>query len=147
MAWDDELDPGGGAYAIAASVADRMRVLAGPGTGKSFAMKRRVARLLEVDRVDPAQILAVTFTRVAADDLHRELVALGVFYVGITRVKANPEAGLSGSLFLTHSLRMPVAMAHRAQISFSQQTYDEAHLQASSFLSELGASAPQPRMG
>lgn len=70
-----------------------------------------------------------------------------LFYVGITRVKANPEAGLSGSLFLTHSLRMPVAMAHRAQISFSQQTYDEAHLQASSFLSELGASAPQPRMG
>lgn len=51
--------------------------MAGPGTGKSFAMKRRVARLLE-SGVDPSHILAVTFTRVAADDLHRELVQMGV---------------------------------------------------------------------
>ena len=78
MAWDDDLDPRSVTHAIAASVANRMRVLAGPGTGKSFAMKRRVARLLEVEGIDPARILAVTFTRVAADDLHRELLALNV---------------------------------------------------------------------
>ncbi len=53
-----------------------MRVIAGPGTGKSFAMKRRVARLLEAG-ISPKQILAVTFTRVAAEDLHRELQKLG----------------------------------------------------------------------
>ena len=41
-------------------------------------MKRRVARILEVERVDPTAVLAVTFTRVAAEDLHRELVSLGV---------------------------------------------------------------------
>lgn len=40
-------------------------------------MKRRVARLLE-EGVEPASILAVTFTRVAAEDLHRELVGMGV---------------------------------------------------------------------
>lgn len=39
-------------------------------------MKRRVARLLEAD-VDPVDILPVTFTRVAAEDLHRELVGMG----------------------------------------------------------------------
>ncbi|WP_168196071.1 ATP-dependent helicase [Novosphingobium sp. EMRT-2] len=54
-----------------------MRVIAGPGTGKSFAMKRRVARLLE-SGVAPKELLAVTFTRVAAEDLHRELQKLGV---------------------------------------------------------------------
>jgi superfamily I DNA/RNA helicase len=54
-----------------------MRVVAGPGTGKSFAMKRRVARLLEMG-IEPGLILPVTFTRVAAEDLHRELVGMGV---------------------------------------------------------------------
>jgi DNA helicase II / ATP-dependent DNA helicase PcrA len=41
-------------------------------------MKRRVARLLEEDDVDAASVLPVTFTRVAAEDLHRELVSLAV---------------------------------------------------------------------
>ncbi|SLN66732.1 DNA helicase II [Roseovarius litorisediminis] len=40
-------------------------------------MKRRVARLLETG-VAPDLILPVTFTRVAAQDLHRELVGMGV---------------------------------------------------------------------
>jgi ATP-dependent DNA helicase UvrD/PcrA len=52
-------------------------VLAGPGTGKSFALKRRVARLLEGGTA-PSRILPVTFTKVAAEDLHRELVGMGV---------------------------------------------------------------------
>jgi superfamily I DNA/RNA helicase len=39
-------------------------------------MKRRVARLLE-EGVPPARILPVTFTRIAAEDLHRELVGMG----------------------------------------------------------------------
>lgn len=76
MAWDDNLLRGSPAYGIAASNHRRIRVLAGPGAGKSFAMKRRVARILEVERVNPACILPVTFTRVAAEDLHRELVGL-----------------------------------------------------------------------
>lgn len=75
MAWDKNLDPGSVAYAIATAPENRVRVLAGPGTGKSFAMKRRVARLLELG-VAPNEILAMTFTRVAAEDLHRELQQL-----------------------------------------------------------------------
>lgn len=77
MPWNEGLAPDSAAYAIASSVAERIRVLAGPGTGKSFAMKRRVARLLE-DDVEPARILPVTFTKVAAEDLHRELVQMGI---------------------------------------------------------------------
>lgn len=78
MPWNDDLQPGTPAHSIAASVHPRIRVLAGPGAGKSFAMKRRVARILEIEQVEPARVLAVTFTRVAAEDLHRELVSLGV---------------------------------------------------------------------
>ena len=76
MAWDTDLNPKSVAYAIASAKSSRMRVIAGPGTGKSFAMKRRVARLLE-QGITPKSILAVTFTRVAAEDLHRELQKLG----------------------------------------------------------------------
>lgn len=76
MAWDKDLDPESVAHAIATAPENRVRVLAGPGTGKSFAMKRRVAKLLE-EGVAPKEILAMTFTRVAAEDLHRELQNLG----------------------------------------------------------------------
>ena len=77
MAWDTGLDKSSVAYGIAAAPEPRVRVIAGPGTGKSFAMKRRVAKLLE-SGIAPKQVLAVTFTRVAAEDLHRELQKLGV---------------------------------------------------------------------
>ena len=76
MAWFDGLPPGSPAFRIAASQNEKIRVVAGPGTGKSFAMKRRVARLRS--GIAPARILAVTFTRVAAEDLHRELVGMNV---------------------------------------------------------------------
>ncbi len=77
MNWHEGLDEESPAYTVAASGSPRVRVVAGPGSGKSFAMKRRVARLLE-EGIDPRSILPVTFTRVAAEDLHRELVGMGV---------------------------------------------------------------------
>jgi DNA helicase-2/ATP-dependent DNA helicase PcrA len=76
MSWLDGLVPGTSPHSIAASLNRQIRVVAGPGTGKSFAMKRRVARLLE-SGIAPKNILPVTFTRVAAEDLHRELVGMG----------------------------------------------------------------------
>lgn len=77
MPWADGLTEGSPSHAIASSQNNRLRVVAGPGTGKSFAMKRRVARLLE-SGIDPTTILPVTFTRVAAEDLHRELIGMNV---------------------------------------------------------------------
>lgn len=62
---------------IASTDQSPLRVLAGPGTGKTFALMRRVKRLLE-DGVDPESILVSTFTRTAAQDLQAELDQLGV---------------------------------------------------------------------
>ena len=73
MAWDDNLS--GSAREIAATSRSPLRVVAGPGTGKTFALMRRVARLLEEGQ-DPTRILMVTFTRMAAIDLERELRVL-----------------------------------------------------------------------
>jgi superfamily I DNA/RNA helicase len=75
MAWDTGLL--GVARDIAANDNSTLRVMAGPGTGKSFALKRRVARLLE-QGADSARILAVTFTRNAAASLVEDLQSLGV---------------------------------------------------------------------
>lgn len=76
MKWDKELD--GKSLEIAQNKAQRLRVMAGPGTGKSFAMKRRITRLIEEDKIDPKEILAVTFTRTAAADLKKEFINLGI---------------------------------------------------------------------
>lgn len=54
-----------------------MHVLAGPGTGKTFSLMRKVARLLE-ERNNPARILVVTFTRTGAADLRDQLEAMGL---------------------------------------------------------------------
>ena len=75
MAWDDGLE--GTAHEIAASPAKELRVMAGPGTGKTFALMRRVARLLESGQ-DPHRMLVVTFTRMAAKGLVDDLTSMGI---------------------------------------------------------------------
>jgi DNA helicase-2/ATP-dependent DNA helicase PcrA len=82
MAWHQGL---AGAALLIASTPDRpLRVMAGPGTGKTFALKRLVARLLQ-DGAEPERILIVTFTRTAAADLKREVQTLDVEGCGAVR--------------------------------------------------------------
>jgi DNA helicase-2/ATP-dependent DNA helicase PcrA len=76
MPWNTGIQ--GTHLSIAAYNGTPLRVVAGPGTGKTFALMRRVARLLEEGNVPPDRILAVTFTRTAADDLVSKLATLGV---------------------------------------------------------------------
>jgi DNA helicase-2/ATP-dependent DNA helicase PcrA len=77
MPWNDDLDKGTPAFNLASTDSQTVRAVAGPGSGKSFAIKRRVARLLE-EGLQPDQILAITFTRTAAQDLKREISSLGI---------------------------------------------------------------------
>ena len=77
MSWNTGLDKNSAAYKFAADNSRVIRVVAGPGTGKSFGLQRRVARLLEQGQ-NPKKILAVTFTRTAAQDLKNEIQSIGV---------------------------------------------------------------------
>ena len=54
-----------------------IRVLAGPGTGKTYSLIQRVARLLS-EKYSPQSILVVTFTRTAAKDLISQLESLNL---------------------------------------------------------------------
>ena len=89
MPWNDGL--AGQSLEVAASTARRLRVRAGPGTGKTFTMMRRIARLLE-EGVHPRQILLSTFTRVAAADLRNAVVDLNA--PGAEQVQASTVHGL-----------------------------------------------------
>ena len=93
MAWDDGLV--GAALSIAGTEESPLRVLAGPGTGKTYAMKRRVMRLLE-EGADARFILACSFTRTAARDIAKEIAELGV--EGAAAVWAGTLHGLCFSI-------------------------------------------------
>lgn len=77
MAWDTGLEKDSAAYALASDKSKCIRAVAGPGTGKSFGLQRRVAKMLE-DGVPPEKIFAVTFTRLAASDMKKEILATGI---------------------------------------------------------------------
>lgn len=71
MSWKEALRP---EQEIAAGTERGDRVLlAGPGTGKTFVLVRRVQYLIEVLSVDPAHITALTFSRAAAAEMRHRL--------------------------------------------------------------------------
>ena len=53
-----------------------MMVLAGPGSGKTFVLTRRIAHLINTHHVDPAEILVITFTRAAAGEMQQRFLSL-----------------------------------------------------------------------
>lgn len=74
MSWYDGLDPE--QRTVASHVGAHGRILAGPGTGKTLVIARRIAYLAIEQGILPTAILALTFTRHAAAELHQRVVGL-----------------------------------------------------------------------
>ncbi len=59
-------------------------IIAGPGSGKTFTLVERIVRLIDVEGVDPEQLLVVTFTEKAARELitriSNRLIELGISF-------------------------------------------------------------------
>lgn len=99
MTWNTGL--AGVQLQIAATTNSPVHVLAGPGTGKTLAMMRRIARMLE-EGVPPKSILAVSFTRTAARDLREQLTKLDI--PGADAVTATTLHSLCFSVLLAEAV-------------------------------------------
>lgn len=74
MAWDDNLLS---AQRIAAShVGTHARLLAGPGTGKTLTLTRRICFLIAEKNISTESIVALTFTRAAARELRQRVATV-----------------------------------------------------------------------
>ncbi len=51
-------------------------VVAGPGTGKTKTLTERIAYLLKTEKVKPTEILALTFTKKAAEEMQSRVTAM-----------------------------------------------------------------------
>lgn len=51
-------------------------ILAGPGSGKTLVITHRIRHLIEAHRIDPSQILVITFTKAAATEMRTRFAAL-----------------------------------------------------------------------
>ena len=123
--WDDGLD---GIFRQIAEVDHTpLRVLAGPGTGKTFALIRRVARML-YEEEDADRILVCTFTRTAVRDLQTELSRLQV--TGVNDVHAGTIHSLCFSLLsqadvLQYTGRIPRPLLHFEERFFLEDLEDD----------------------
>jgi DNA helicase-2/ATP-dependent DNA helicase PcrA len=73
-------------------------ILAGAGTGKTRVLIHRVAHLIRVRHVPPGRIMAVTFTRKAAEEMKTRLAGLLENGVDAREVRIGTFHALSGSL-------------------------------------------------
>nr|HPQ40883.1 UvrD-helicase domain-containing protein [bacterium] len=85
-------------------------ILAGAGSGKTRVIVNRIVKLIESDAVPPWQILAVTFTNKAANEMRERItvmlglsdtcpVTIGTFHALCVRIlrREHPYAGLGGN--------------------------------------------------
>jgi len=70
----EQIDEAEKAQHLAAhDTSEHVRVVAGPGTGKSATIEERVCWLLAEEHVSPARIVAVSFTRASTMDLEKRI--------------------------------------------------------------------------
>ncbi|HEU4786185.1 MAG TPA: UvrD-helicase domain-containing protein [Gemmatimonadaceae bacterium] len=96
-------------------VAGPLLVLAGAGSGKTRVLTTRIARLIDVEAVDPRHILAVTFTNKAAGEMRDR----------IGRLLGAEPAGMWAGTFHAIGARMLRASAHLVNRTPAFTIYDQ----------------------
>ncbi len=99
-------------------------VVAGPGTGKTRTLTYRLAYLIKERGVDPAQCLAVTFTRRAADEMRTRLQAL--LGEAAANVTVTTFHGLGLELLQTYGDRLGLPQPLRVATEAEQRAVLEA---------------------
>lgn len=83
MPWNEGLTPE--QRRAASRIGSHARLLAGPGTGKTLVMSRHIRFLIEDQGIPASEIVALTFTRAAANEL-RERVAAELPFPELPRI-------------------------------------------------------------
>jgi DNA helicase-2/ATP-dependent DNA helicase PcrA len=113
MAWNDDLF--GPQLEAAGHSGTHARLLAGPGTGKTFTLTRRLVKLVTENGVPPENVLAVAFTRINAYELRRsvadELAQYGVSTPRISTLHSYALRQLLRNSKLITSLPQPLRIA------------------------------------
>ena len=76
-------------------------VLAGPGSGKTLVITYRVKWLIENAGVHPSNILVITFTRAAAEEMRKRFFA----FDGMENVITNIFDGCTPAFSISHFTR------------------------------------------
>ena len=112
-----------------------MLVVAGPGTGKTKVITHRIAHLIRNHQVAPEQILAVTFTNKAAQEMLERIQSTEL--LGVTQ-------GLEVHIHTFHAFCVRLLRGHAEEIGlgvnfaiFDQETQDDVLMEC---LRELGLS-------
>ena len=80
-------------------------VLAGPGSGKTFVITRRIQYLIKQRQIPPEQILVITFTRASALEMKERFLKLsGDSYLPV-------QFGTFHAIFF-HILKQKIGRAH-----------------------------------
>lgn len=83
-------------------------VIAGPGTGKTRTLLGRIGHLLK-QHIEPKEILAVTFTRAAAQELRKKVA--NIFDNKNIELRANTIHALAYERLIQHCQKVPVLLS------------------------------------
>ena len=100
MLWEKDLKVNSPAYKFITDDSNVIRVIAGPGAGKSFALQRRIMRLLETGVTLPERILLITYSRVAAEYLKEDIKKINID--GVDKIVATTLHSLCHSLIINN---------------------------------------------
>lgn len=127
MAWNEGLLPA--QEAAASHVGTHARLLAGPGTGKTHVMTRRVVFLLTEQRIPPDEVLALTFTRAAASELHERVAEeLREEWGDLDEEEDLPRISTLHSFALRQLLRNAPRLGHLPQPLRIADDWEERHI-------------------
>ena len=79
-------------------------MLAGPGSGKTSVLTRRIAWLIREERIPPHCIMAVTFTNRAADEMRKRVE--GLLGAGVEGMKIGTFHRIAMGLLRREALRL-----------------------------------------
>jgi len=113
-----------------------LRILAGPGAGKTRVLTHRIARRIADGSADARRVLALTFTRRAANELRSRLNRMGIRDLGAVGTFHSTALTQIRQYRSDHGKRPPTVLAGR-RLVLAQIIEDFPQLQLKAAISEI----------